>query len=371
MMTVRSIRYGLLCVAALAVVLVGCSDESRNRKGPSTDAWIGGGDGESTGRSGGDGVAGDGESTGRADGGDTGALADGRATADADADTCPAPSRTTNPPAKVVFLVERSSSLQFTDPDAFQRTAVDQSVRSMKSQRVVRTAFVGFSARVQVVGSGDPFDTDLDTYRNEVPSTGELGAANDLQGALARARRMLQTDMSQTKATTVERTHYVVQVVTDGLPSPMCQKGCEDGKRTCSDGNDNDGDGDIDDEDADCDGDLDQAGRCNSQQSVRDGYYVDFQKCGAYNRPEDLKKQVASLVTMADEQSAASLSVHTTLLTGGDVPDEIDLDRQAAADLLRELASSGGGDFQELHTGNGDPEALTVDLPTASCDTGS
>ena len=265
--------------------------------------------------------------------GDTGGGTDG--------DVCLEPDTGTTPPVKLLFLVDASSSLQYTDPDQFRYDALEQTAQSLSTRGKAKVAFASFSAQIDVADADEPFQADPSGFRRS--STNELGAATDYQGALATAHELLREDMMETDAETVEQTQYIVHLISDGTPEPVCGQGCDD----------------------------DESGVCNSDQDIDEGYYVDFQKCGADNQPETLESYVDKFQTIADDHSAAGFTFHSTLLYREEgIPDVLDIDVDAARSLLERLTDAGGGNFQQIDTETASDDAFDPELatePTPNC----
>jgi hypothetical protein len=277
-------------------------------------------------------------------------------------DLCIEPTTEVDFPVKVLFLLDQSYSQQFTDPNKRRHEAVRKAVQQLQDQRNVEVAFVGFSAQTNVANPDNPFRADLNTFQDFQRNDDALGPATDYQGALATARRIIDRDLREMDEADRPRTRYVVNFVTDGNPEPTCQQGCEDGVVTCSDGQDNDGDDRVDGEDPDCQREeLDPAGctednpcvgRCNSKMQVRDGYYTDFQLCGAYNQPRQIRRRVEDLMELGEIYDVGGITTNAILLfTTDEIPDVLDYDREEARELLKGVAEVGDGTFRDVNVG--------------------
>lgn len=291
-------------------------------------------------------------------------------------DLCIEPETSIDFPVKVLFLLDQSTSLQFTDPNKRRYDAVRNAVKKLRSQRNVEVAFIGFSAETEIANSENPFQADLNAFNELARSNDELGPATDYQGALATAKRIIDQDLRQMDEADRPRTRYVINFVTDGQAEPVCQQGCEDDPVVCSDGKDNDNDGLVDDEDPDCDpdseGGLDPTGctqenpcvgRCNSKMEVRDGYYTDFNLCGAYNQPRQIKRRAEDIVELADVYDIAGMSINSILLfTTEEIPDILDYDRDKAVTLLEGIAEVGDGVFRDVNVGGGNNDFLNFQI---------
>jgi len=289
-------------------------------------------------------------------------------------DLCIEPETEIDFPVKVLFLLDQSSSLQFTDPNKRRHDAVRNAVQQLRNQRNVQVAFVGFSAETEIANAENPFQADLSAFDELARSNDELGPATDYQGALATARRIIDQDLQQMDESDRPRTRYVVNFVTDGQPEPVCNQGCEDDPVVCSDGDDNDNDGDVDDADSDCQNEEEMdsigcttdnpcVGRCNSKMEVRDGYYTDFNLCGAYNQPRQIKRRAEDIMELADVYDIAGMSINSILLfTTEDIPDVLEYEREGAVSLLQGVAEVGDGVFRDVNVGGNNNDFLNFQI---------
>ncbi len=279
-------------------------------------------------------------------------------------------------PVKILFVVDQSSSLQLcTDPQKRRFDAMKQVIDQSAAQPNVLFGFVGFSswARTQT------FTKDPAKMKPYLDAASGLGPATDYQGALATAIKLLEEDMIDAGPIRA-RTRYVVIFVSDGIPEPRCNAGCEDDNTNCTDGEDNDGDGLVDDADPDC-SDLDDAsvrpdtlyGQCNTTKEIGKTDYVDYTgSCPDYNQPEQLQTRLAELLELREIYSAGSMTFHTVFLFTDD-PQILDDEQCAtlfgysadpARELLTSLAAQGGGTFRDVNLAEDIGESFQFDFST-------
>ncbi len=285
-------------------------------------------------------------------------------------------------PVKVLFAIDQSYSLQCTDSTNRRYAALNQLIGDLLENPATSLGFVGFSSwsRAQAftrnVADIQPF---LD------PAAG-LGQATDYQGALATAAKMLETDMINAGPAERARTRYVVVFMSDGVPQPRCNQGCEDDEERCKNHEDDDGDGAIDGADTDCAniGDTslhpdNEFGACNSdigalrdEGIVGDDEYVDMVSiCPAYNQPEQILHRVSQILELQDTYSVGSVTLNTVLLFSPqhivddacpDASAGFGYDEDQARSLLRAMALEGKGAFRDANLGEIDNSFLDFDF---------
>ena len=172
-------------------------------------------------------------------------------------EVCSEPPSVTPFPVKLLFVLDQSTSFQCTDPYNRRFEAVQEVIDELQVLPNAHFGFIGFSNRTDTsetgdVGARNVFTRDANGYARFLDPAQGLGPATDYQGALASAVRVLEADMVQAGPAQRARTRYVVIFVSDGIPVPRCNAGCEDDFRNCSDEIDNDNDGNVDLADMDC-----------------------------------------------------------------------------------------------------------------------
>ncbi len=289
---------------------------------------------------------------------------------------CTSPSEDMEFPVKILVVMDQSDSLQCTDEAMARRTAVQQLVADVRGNPSVTLGYLGFHAGVFQLDFTTPEDFEAAVNDYIV----QLGPATDYQGVLSVVLQMLEQDMVNAPISLRARTKYVVMFVSDGVPEPRCDAGCEDNDDNCSDNQDNDGDGFVDGGDPDCDDTMpDQLyGVCNTDEEISQDYYdgsigqyVDMRSvCPEYNMEPQILRRVDDLVALADAYGVGDLTFHTPFLFA---PQDIvharcesnamgfAYVREDAQPLLMAMAESGGGVFQEVNTAlQGDSNFLRV-----------
>ncbi len=265
-------------------------------------------------------------------------------------------------PVKILFLLDQSASLQCTDSENRRFGALNGVIQDLMNIPSVSFGFVGFSSwsREQTFTRNQG---DIDQF---LDPAGGLGPATDYQGALATAVRIIEQDMVAVGAAERARTKYVVILMSDGVPEPRCNAGCEDDRRACEDGEDNDGDGLADASDPDCANIDDNSlhpdslyGVCNTTQVVPDDVYVDMDGlCPEYNQAPQILARISSLLALKDTYSAGDVRLHTVLLfSPQDVVEAIcgpasvtfGYNHDVAKSLLTSMAAAGGGTFRDVN----------------------
>jgi hypothetical protein len=278
-------------------------------------------------------------------------------------------------PVKVLFLLDQSASLQCTDSQNRRYGALAKLISDLRKSPSTSFGFIGFSSwsREQTFTRKQ---SEIDPF---LDPAGGLGPATDYQGALATAIRMVEQDLVAIGPATRARTRYVVIMVSDGVPEPRCNPGCEDEIGACTDGVDNDGDGIVDGSDPDCIGVNDSSthpdnlyGVCNTRNDVPDDVYVDYAGlCPAYNQPEQIMSRVSSLLELEDIYSAGDVTMHTVLLFSpqnvveGVCPGasaQFGYNHDAAKGLLQAMAQAGGGAFRDVNIQVEDDQFLRFDF---------
>ncbi len=265
-------------------------------------------------------------------------------------------------PVKILFLLDQSASLQCTDSENRRFGALNGVIQDLMNIPSVSFGFVGFSSwsREQT------FTRNQGDIDNFLDPAGGLGPATDYQGALATAVRLIEQDMVEVGAAERARTKYVVILMSDGVPEPRCNAGCEDDQRACEDGEDNDGDGLADASDPDCANIDDNSlhpdslyGVCNTTQEVPDDVYVDMDGlCPEYNQPPQILARIADLLALKDTYSAGDVRLHTVLLFSpqevveslcGPASVTFGYNHDIAKSLLTSMAEAGGGTFRDVN----------------------
>lgn len=265
-------------------------------------------------------------------------------------------------PVKVMLAVDQSNSLQCTDNRNRRFDALNSMIDDLRESPSTQVGFLGFANWVREL----PFTRDRAAYAPFLDPAGGLGPATDYQGTLATILRMIEQDILDTDPSERARTRYVIVMVSDGSPMPLCLAGCEDDITNCTDGRDNDGDGLSDGSDPDC-ADINNAsihpdilsGVCNTDEEIPDDVYVDFSGvCPAYNTTPQILQRVRDLLQLQDLYSVGGISLNTVLLFSPqpvvesvcpDAAAAFGLEQDSARALLQAMAAEGNGTFRDAN----------------------
>ncbi len=275
---------------------------------------------------------------------------------------CVQPDETVDFPVKVLIAFDQSASLQCTDPSGRRGNALDAMIGDLLSNPVAQVGLIGFASWTRITS----FTRDRGAILDAANPAGGGGVATDYQGALATAVRVLEQDMVDAGPAVRARTRYMVVFVSDGVPEPRCNAGCEDDLNNCADDEDNDGDGRVDAQDEDCDNIADNLehpdnlyGICNTTREIPEGDYVEFDSvCPAYNQPDQIMARVNDIVALGDIYSAGEVTLSTVFLFApqadaeavcGPVAAAFGYDQDEARVLLRAMAKAGDGTFTDVN----------------------
>ncbi len=265
-------------------------------------------------------------------------------------------------PVRVLYIVDQSFSLQCTDSTNLRFEALERSIDDLRQQRHVSFGFVGFSSWSRQLG----FTRDRDQMRPFLDPAEAPGPATDYQGSLATALRMVEGDILDTDPTIRARTRYVVVFMSDGVPEPRCNGGCEDTISACEDGEDNDGDGLLDGADDSCE-DIENNelhpdnlyGVCNTDQEIPDDLYVDITgRCPEYNQPRQILQRVRALRELEEIYNVGGITLNTVLIFSPQdaveavcpgAAEQFGFVREEASGLLLGMADAGGGAFRDVN----------------------
>ena len=288
---------------------------------------------------------------------------------------CTEPSARVVFPVKVLYVIDQSASLQCTDSQNRRFNALTTSVNELRSQPNTEISFVGFSSWSRSV----PFTRNRDTMAPFLDPAGGLGPATDYQGSLATALMILEQDLLSESASVRARSRYMVVFVSDGVPEPRCNPGCEDDVRVCADEEDNDGDGRIDAQDDDC-ADLDDNtlhpdnlyGVCNTSEEIPDDVYVDMSGiCPEYNQGPQIMQRIQQILELKEIYGVGDITVSTVLLFSPqevvesvcpDAGNAFGYRRDEARALLQAMASSGNGTFRDVNLANQEDSFLRFEI---------
>jgi len=243
-------------------------------------------------------------------------------------------------PVKVLFVVDTSGSLQFTDPNTQRSIAVQQVIERHLGNPGVQFGVVGFSGRTRNMTGG--FTNDRQKLMEAVELLKEADSVTDYQGALGLAFTVLFEDMAGSEPAERARTKYVVVFFSDGTPQPQCSR-----------------DGDEGDKFLICEVDR------NRLAGVPADVFTELSAGADYNQPYQILDKVDTIMALAKEYRVGDLRVHTGFLYDEDEAQiaeaAFSLDPEAGEELLRSIASHGNGAFLKFSEGE-EISFLTIDF---------
>lgn len=125
---------------------------------------------------------------------------------------------------KVIVALDTSGSMQFTDPDGQRRAAVRELIGQLAERENVRVATFAFGTQVFVeppITPGEPLFVPAAEWL-EPSFLGLADVQTDFQSVLETVQLHLLTDMLAADPGDLARTRYVVTLLTDGTPTPVC-----------------------------------------------------------------------------------------------------------------------------------------------------
>jgi hypothetical protein len=310
-------------------------------------------------------------------------------------------------PLKVLFLIDTSGSMQFTDPSSQattaeklclascsnyqgldcpalckrdgppgRRTSVAKVIEMLRSNPNASFATIAFNHSVHLTGDAtDEFTNAAPHLDAALASLMEASATTDLQSALAAAKRLIDSDAAKSTADLRSRTKYVVVLLSDGKPNPVCKEGC---------------DNDVIDFGTHkvpswCDVERDKwcstfpMSNCAAMQS----WYPEMtEACRPYNTEQQLLALVDEIAQLEVTHGIAEVRLHAALLFDTRLPKTvldlfydpsltIEEQRQEMEDLVKKLAAAGGGVYWRFGSGRSidfiDPQHLTLFEPYTPC----
>lgn len=247
---------------------------------------------------------------------------------------CSSPPDEVTFPVKLLIMMDQSASLQCMDPTNARLAAFADAGAALDPLPNVEFGVVGFASWSKTT----IFTPDWDTANAALaPQNGQGGPATDYQGSLATTLTLLEQDMLDSGPAEVARTKYVVVFVSDGVPEPRCQAGCDDG-------------------DAPPDA---LYGVCNTTLTIPKGEYVDMNgPCPEYNQEHQILQKVQDIMALADFHGAGDLTFNTVFLWADDATvagvcgdvSQFGYIRGEAEPLLRSMAETGNGTYRDLNT---------------------
>ncbi|MFC1610645.1 VWA domain-containing protein [Myxococcota bacterium] len=313
-------------------------------------------------------------------------------------------------PVRILFAVDTSGSMQFTDPNGNRKAAVEEAISTvLSSYPNAQFRIVGFDhSTTSSTPSGDchTFTQDPAALSGFLDGLVDDGMS-DVQGTLNVIYQNLLTDMYDgtdaispdacpyASPDALSRAHYHVVLITDGLPDPFCRFGmgndfdlvnpsqpymlCESVnfvncllKRdyaqpggtecsaswygTCSNGAAGCAYNDQAPYCCDSDHGWDGSGDRPSTKMFGGlaGFGSELRGGDAYNQPFQLDTRVRSIIALREHFPMASIRLHTVFIPNSQFI--LESDTVYARDMFERLAETGRGAFLEF------PDAQGIDL---------
>ncbi|MCS6912507.1 MAG: VWA domain-containing protein, partial [Myxococcota bacterium] len=256
----------------------------------------------------------------------------------------------TSYPVKILFAIDASGSMQFTDPNRKIRDAVHSVVERLRTNPSVRFAILSFNGIVRI-NSADPVSSDnrfdhvtpqsLGRHAgfypgNQLPpgaldSVTIRDSVTDYQGALGAIYRLLEMDMLASSPAERTRTKYVVVFLSDGWPNPQCNTDCMNpqAQPVC----------------------LDRRGL---PPEARDAF-PELKSCQDYNQPYQIFAKVDQIMRLRDIYAVGDLRFHTAWLRDPNdvISGQFGYKPEDARDLLFKMAvHHGNGTFADYYRGD-------------------
>ncbi|MCB9557200.1 MAG: VWA domain-containing protein [Deltaproteobacteria bacterium] len=288
-------------------------------------------------------------------------------------------------PVKIMFVVDTSGSMQFTDPSTAtasscqsactaagvaaaqctalcagaqnpgRQAAVKAVIDRYKNNPAVSFSVIRFNGRVTVnggaQGAGSSFTNDPGVLNQAMTSLNQAEITTDYQGALSTAFTLLEKDLIATDPVQRTRTKYVIIFLTDGAPNPVCEKGC---------GNDTVDLGGGIVVDSWCDVPRDQwcgnfganGDLCNSMQQW---YPSMAEPCQAYNTEDLITQRVNEIMDLGIRFGVGEIRFHTAFLfvdgLSQAILDLFAVDKAKSESLLKRMAKAGQGEYRSFNSG--------------------
>lgn len=258
-----------------------------------------------------------------------------------------------NFPVKILFIVDASGSMQFTDPNKKLRGAVQDVIDRIGSNPNVKFSIISFNGVVRV-NSADKIDKMNPNQPFDHVTADSLGAragffsarqlppgaldsvlirdgVTDYQGALGAAYRLLELDMLNALMQSPQdltRSKYVVIFLSDGVPNPQCDSSMPADKNqpVCKD-------------------------RSTLPPFAKDAF-PELEVGKDYNMPYQIFAKVDQIMRLRDVYAVGDLRFHTAwLLDPNDVVTGTEI--KNAGELLQKMATEhGNGTFSNFMKGD-------------------
>ena len=239
---------------------------------------------------------------------------------------CTQPAAAANFPVKIVFLIDLSGSMCYTDPASGACTparcdqgpnnpvsnptpprrlvAVQSVIDKYANDPAVSFSVVTFSSAIHVYPedvSSPPLTFTRDQTKLHLDELRNIDSVTDYEGALSRVKTLLSDDMAATAArrrSELPRTKYAVLFMTDGSPFPHCSRG----DPTLDNPPDN----------ATCASDPATCTIC--QRGGDQGFFPGLKAGDDYNEPYQLVQLVDEMHRLGDSYAVGDLKFHSVQL---------------------------------------------------------
>jgi len=230
-------------------------------------------------------------------------------------------------PHKLLLVLDRSGSWQFSDPGNTHFQAVTDLLNGYMGHPDAQVGLISFNGGLEIT----EFTNDRTTLESALANSVASGQS-DLQGALATALRVLEQDMVYASQGALVRSTYEIILIGEGTPDPICQAGC--------------------DNDSSC------WGYCDGlvEPELIEGLFVDLTPCGAYNTDEQILGYADAIAALGETYGVDALRLHTMYFYSE--PDAYlppmcsgipETDSEVGGALYAQIAEHGGGEALSLN----------------------
>lgn len=134
---------------------------------------------------------------------------------------CTEPPDTVMSPVKVLFVIDSSYSMWFTDPTHERKNAVNRIIDKYRNDPSVSFGIIVFNSNTALLteGYGEPFTRDPGVLESAITYLNLATSQTDYIGAMGMAAQTIRRDldlMGQINADAIPRTRYVVVFLSDG-----------------------------------------------------------------------------------------------------------------------------------------------------------
>lgn len=244
-------------------------------------------------------------------------------------------------PLKVLSIIQAPSQSSYSTSPTLPGAFLSRLSQTLPPSAGTYHAAVAFNARLSSFGFA-PFSQPFRPWLDPLPGA-------DLESALERAKALLLQDAEALEADRRSRTKYVLLLLSDGRPSPVCEAGCDNdglpppqGGCECCAGACGSPNGPNIPAEKFCD--LPRAEWCQALsygaeedcELASEGYPAMKAPCLGYNDDHALAARIKELRAQAERAGVGALTLSAVHFYGSDSP-------QDAAIRLQLWASRGGG----------------------------